>query len=649
MKSIVFGSFLASALLGAAFALGAQGKAKSAPAAQPRPAAQAQDGTPKRPKILGIAHVAFATDDFENSRKFLSDYLGYTEVHALRRPNEKGDSAVWMTDYKVNDEQWIELFPENPTRANKDNKLKHIAFLTDDAEAMRLYLASKGCKVPAQVNRGKEIDNMNFMTADPNGVMIEIVQYPADGSNVATRGQFLSPLRLSSKISHVGFTCSDVDKALDFYTNVLGFTRIWQHGPTPDKVGWIHLRFPDSDQTIELMLSESPQLTKAQLGSQNHICLQVKDIKAVEAGLAQRTLPPGCKANAPATGKNDHRRQLNVYNSDGTRFEYMEDHTWDGTNPPSSTGEPMRKAAQRPKLLGISHIAFATDDMANTRSFFSDWLGYTEVHAFKRPNEKGDSVVWMTDYKVDDQQTIQLFAETPDRKNKDNKMTHIAFLTDDVEAMRLYLASKGYTVPDHVTRGKDIDNINCFIHDPNGVGIELVQYPADGFVATTRGQFLSSNRVSPKIGHAGVLAPDPDAALKFYVDVLGFKEVWRGGFTPDKVLWIYLQFPDSDQCIELMCYDKELTAAQYGSKGHLCLDVKDIYTAEKTLSGRTLPPGCKQGQVTTGTNNRRQFSNLNVDGTRVEIMEDHTTDGKPATSSTGEVVRMVGTPTAEKP
>jgi lactoylglutathione lyase len=304
---------------------------------------QGRPESPKRPKMSGLAHVAFATDDFANSRKYFNEYLGYAEVYELKRPGEKGDTIVWMTAYKVNDDQVIELYPENPNRKNNDNKLMHIAFLTDDAEAMRLYLASKGCKVPAQVNKGKYIDNLQFFVYDPNGIAIEIVQYPGEGLTNRLRGKNLLSTPLSSKISHVGFSCYDVDKALDFYLNVLGFTELWRHGPTPEKVGWVHLKFPDSDQTIELMLSESEKLSKLQLGGQNHFCLEVKDIKVVQTELAKRVLPQGCTVNAPTIGRNDHKRQLNTRNIDGTRVEFMEDHSWDGATQPSSTGRLMRK------------------------------------------------------------------------------------------------------------------------------------------------------------------------------------------------------------------------------------------------------------------------------------------------------------------
>jgi len=51
-----------------------------------------------------------------------------------------------MTFFKVNDHQYIELYPEQ--EANSD-RLSHIALETDNIEALRLYLASKGVAVPA--------------------------------------------------------------------------------------------------------------------------------------------------------------------------------------------------------------------------------------------------------------------------------------------------------------------------------------------------------------------------------------------------------------------------------------------------------------------------------------------------------------------
>src|SRR5258708_2021238 len=112
----------------------------------------AQD-TP-RPKILGVAHIAIFAADYEKSRAFYHDFLGLEEPYSLSKP----DGMPSMTFFKINERQYIELFPE--TTPNSD-RLNHVSIQTDNAEAMRKYLASRGIKVPGSVAKGR-IGNSNF-------------------------------------------------------------------------------------------------------------------------------------------------------------------------------------------------------------------------------------------------------------------------------------------------------------------------------------------------------------------------------------------------------------------------------------------------------------------------------------------------------
>ena len=98
---------------------------------------------PKRPKILGIAHMALYVSDLTKAREFWIDLLGYQEVFHL---NRKDSNDVRIAFIKINDYQYIELFAENPRQP--DLRLNHISFFTDNADAMRDYLAAKGVKVP---------------------------------------------------------------------------------------------------------------------------------------------------------------------------------------------------------------------------------------------------------------------------------------------------------------------------------------------------------------------------------------------------------------------------------------------------------------------------------------------------------------------
>src|SRR5947207_3062497 len=128
---------------------------------------------PKRPRILGLSHVALFVHDIEQSRAFYKDYLGFAEPFSVNDP----DGKLHLTWIKINDRQTIELFPEKEPGSDR---LNHISLETTDAEAMRTYLASRGIKVPAKVDKGR-IGNFNFNIVDPDGHTVEITQYTPDG------------------------------------------------------------------------------------------------------------------------------------------------------------------------------------------------------------------------------------------------------------------------------------------------------------------------------------------------------------------------------------------------------------------------------------------------------------------------------------
>src|SRR5499427_1999035 len=111
-------------------------------------------GEVKRPRILGVSHMALYVNDLQKARAFYKDFLGYEEPYTLKRD----DGSDRIAFIKINEDQYIELFAESP---KQDGNLNHIAFFTDSAEDMRAYLASRGIKVPEKVGTGK-IGNSNF-------------------------------------------------------------------------------------------------------------------------------------------------------------------------------------------------------------------------------------------------------------------------------------------------------------------------------------------------------------------------------------------------------------------------------------------------------------------------------------------------------
>src|SRR5215469_13443276 len=175
-------------------------------------------GETNRPHIVGLSHIAFYVHDLQKSRAFYKDFLGFAEPYSLTN----SDGSMHLTWIKINDRQTIELFPEKEPGSDR---LYHIAVETDDAVVMRDYLASRGVKVPDKVGKGK-IGNLNYFINDPDGRIVEIVQYAPESWTVLNKGKFMPDTRISSHMQHVGILEGDLDAAQKFYDEILGFKEV---------------------------------------------------------------------------------------------------------------------------------------------------------------------------------------------------------------------------------------------------------------------------------------------------------------------------------------------------------------------------------------------------------------------------------------
>jgi catechol 2,3-dioxygenase-like lactoylglutathione lyase family enzyme len=280
-------------------------------------AAQEQSSAPKRPMITGIAHIAFQVSDLAKARAFYGELLGYEEPFQIRNH----DDSLALTYFKVNERQYIEIFPGLPP--DKDDRLLHIAFETADLESLRVYLLSKGVKAPEQVNQGRD-GNLNFTIADPDGHRVEFVQYREGSLHRKARGRYGSSRRISERILHVGVTVADHAAADKFYKDILGFSEIWRGGRDEASLNWINMKVPDGTDYLEYMLvSAAP--TRQQLGVLHHVALLVPDIQTALETARERSGDPS-SVRTPQVGRN-RRWQLNLFDPDGSRAELMEPFT----------------------------------------------------------------------------------------------------------------------------------------------------------------------------------------------------------------------------------------------------------------------------------------------------------------------------------
>ena len=293
--------------------------------------------------------------------------------------------------------------------------------------------------------------------------------------------------------------------------------------------------------------------------------------------------------------------------------------------------------AGRPKVLGIAHMAIYVKDLAKTRQFYEQFLGFAEP--FTLPRKNGEPGVRIAFVKVNDRQYIEIFNE---KDRGEGQLNHISIYNDSADRMRDYLRANGIEAMGNAAQGPvpkgQTGNKNFNVKDPDGHIVEIVEYQPDSWTAREAGKFMPPTRVADHIMHVGVLAGDLDKSMSFYDGIFGFKEFWRGSSSPRMLSWVNMRVPDGQDYLELMLYNKLPGPAERGGKNHASLTVRDANQVLEELKRRAAGIGYdKEIVIQTGVNRKRQVNLYDPDGTRIELMEPETVDGKPAPSSTAPV------------
>ena len=126
-------------------------------------------------KLNKIHHIAIICSDYEKSKKFYTEILGFTIVRETYRQQRNS----YKLDLKIGDSDFIELFsfPSPPPRVSRPEAcgLRHLAFEVDDIEAYVTYLESQG--VTVEPIRTDEITNKKFtFFIDPDRLPLEIYE-----------------------------------------------------------------------------------------------------------------------------------------------------------------------------------------------------------------------------------------------------------------------------------------------------------------------------------------------------------------------------------------------------------------------------------------------------------------------------------------
>jgi len=264
----------------------------------------------KRPRILGVAHIGFYAHDIERSRAFYTGMLGFQEPYSLKNPD--------INFFKINDHQYVELFPEKEPNTDR---LVNIGLETDNAEQLRKYLVSRGVPVPDRVAKNR-IGNRTLTVTDPDKHTVEFVQYEPGGRTMREKGKFMDDRRISTLTTHVGIIVHELEPALKFYRDILGFSEIARAGPNKEKPHLVYLKVPDGDNWVEFMLYYDQFPDLARLGVYHHMGMMVetdlaKSVAIFEASHARKsyTRPIEVRGTPPW--------QFQIYDPDGSRTEVM--------------------------------------------------------------------------------------------------------------------------------------------------------------------------------------------------------------------------------------------------------------------------------------------------------------------------------------
>ena len=126
-------------------------------------------------KIKAIHHIAILTDNYQKSKAFYTEILGFDIIRETYR--KERDS--YKLDLSIAGKYQIELFsfPDYRERGSypEAKGLRHLAFAVEDVEAAAAELQAKGVLVEP-VRTDELTQKSFFFFTDPNGQPLELYE-----------------------------------------------------------------------------------------------------------------------------------------------------------------------------------------------------------------------------------------------------------------------------------------------------------------------------------------------------------------------------------------------------------------------------------------------------------------------------------------
>jgi len=290
---------------------------------------------------------------------------------------------------------------------------------------------------------------------------------------ILLRGQEAAPQRPQiTGISHVGYFVSDLNKALFFWHDLLGFDEYTTlNRPGTDQIRIAFIKINDH-QHIELF-TDKPS---APPNMMSHYCFSVSNVEQMRAYLRSKgfDVKPG---NGGKTRTGDYA--FEIRDPDGTLVEFVQS---------LPTGIEMQDAGKflPPTRIAdaIYHVGFLVGNLDKSLAFYEGVLGFHETW---RGSSNGKELSWVNLEVPDGKDYIELmlYNKAPSEYGTKN---HVSLLVPDMQkviaelelrpAYKTYLATFGRPLEMHIGKnGKRQVNL----YDPDATRVELMEaHTADG-------------------------------------------------------------------------------------------------------------------------------------------------------------------------
>lgn len=274
-------------------------------------------------------------------------------------------------------------------------------------------------------------------------------------------------------VAHNAIKVTDMEKALDFYCNTIGFKKAFEIADDSGNPWIVYLKICNN-AFVELFydgIKDRERAYSSDVIGYHHFCIAIGDIQP----LAQKLYEKGIITESKPGEGRDFNRNIWIHDQDGNAVEFVE-YNPDSPHMKANASEYDFSAKG---YTGIGHMAYTVENMEASLDFYINKLGFTEI--YKLDDEQGNP--WLIYLRVKDGTYIELFyggVKKAEMKHESAGFMHTCLACDDVYKTVEELRAKGVPIDVEPSQGKDL-NYQAWTHDPDGNKIELMTIDPNSF------------------------------------------------------------------------------------------------------------------------------------------------------------------------